>query len=169
VKMFAKHMALVIALTGVLGCGSEDALDPAAWALRQRLLSPTEPPGAMSLAEARDAVSADAEVVVVGQIDSEPAWQAGKAVFVIRELAEDDDAHGGSGHDPANCPFCKRRRAQAPTAVVQFLDEEGNVLSYDPRTLLGLEANQVVVVRGRAEIDELDTLLVSAESIYVKQ
>jgi hypothetical protein len=167
--MSAKHLALVIALTGVLGCGSEEALDPAAWALRQRLLLETEPPAAMSLADARDAIASGSEVVVVGQIDSEQAWQAGKAVFVIRELVEEPDAHGGTGHDAANCPFCKRRRAQAPTAVVQFLDEKGNVLSYDPRTLLGLQANQVVVVRGRAEIDELDTLLVSAEGIYVKQ
>jgi hypothetical protein len=167
--MFAKHMALVIALAAVLGCGSEDALDPAAFALRQRLLLGTEPPGAMSLAEARDAISAGGDVVVVGQIDGEQAWQAGKAVFVIRELAPGDDAHGGTGHDAANCPFCKRRRAQAPTAVVQFLDEEGDVLSYDPRTLLGLQANQVVVVRGRVEIDDLDTLLISAEDIYVKE
>src|SRR5687767_9243867 len=114
VKMLGLRLLLVMALTTMLGC-KDDALDPSLAPLRDRFLTATEPPGAISLAEARNA-SMGQEVVVVGQIDGEQAWETGKAVFVIRELIE-DDAHGGAGHDAANCPFCKRRRAEAPMAV----------------------------------------------------
>lgn len=154
----------------MLGCGG-DGLDPAGIATRDRILLPTEPKPAVSLEAAREAAKSKPEVVVVGRITaggSEP-WVTGKAAFVITELPPEDDSHSHeAGHDPDSCPFCKHRASKAPMAVVQFLDDEGNVLPIDARKLFGLKKNQVVVIRGHVEIDSFGAMLVKAENMYVK-
>mgnify|MGYP001164626519 CR=1 FL=1 len=132
----------------------DDAGEPAA---------ATEPSVAeASEAETRAAVAA----VVIGRVyagDLEP-WDAGKASFLLAELPA--EGHG-DGHDADNCPFCKRRAAQAPTAIVQFLDERGKVIAHDARQLFDLQKNDVVTVRGRAVRGELNSLVVTADAIYV--
>lgn len=162
-------LALLLLPLALLGCQRGEATDPAIAALRQRLLLTSEPSGVVSVEEARKAAESTPEVVVAGVVDlDEQASKNGKAVFVISEMPPDWESHNSPGHDAANCPFCKRRRAEAPTAVVQFLGSDGKVLSYDAGKLLGLKNHQAVVVRGRAQISDLDLLLVNAEGIYVR-
>lgn len=111
-------------------------------------------------------VAVEEAVVVVGRVyagDLEP-WEAGKASFLLAELPA--EGHG-EGHDADNCPFCKRRAAQAPTAIVQFLDDRGQVIAHDARQLFGLKKNDVVTVRGQATRGKLNTLVLTADAIHV--
>jgi hypothetical protein len=107
-------------------------------------------------------------VVIVGRVyagDMEP-WDPGKASFLLAELPE--EGHG-EGHDADNCPFCKRKAANAPTAIVQFVDEQGQVIPRDARKLFGIQKKDVVTVRGHAERGELNTLIVTANAIHVRR
>lgn len=109
-----------------------------------------------------------AEVWVVGRVfagDFEP-WENGQASFLISELPE--QGHG-AGHDADNCPFCKRKAAQAPKAMVRFRDEAGQTLPIDARKLFDIQTQDVVVVRGTATVGELNTLIIDATSLHVRQ
>lgn len=106
-------------------------------------------------------------VVVVGRIfagDMEP-WDTGKASFLIAELPE--QGHG-EGHDADNCPFCKRKAAKAPTAIVQFVDASGQVIPIDARKLFGVDKKDVVVIRGKAVPGELNAMVVTATDMHIR-
>jgi hypothetical protein len=106
-------------------------------------------------------------VVVVGRIfagDMEP-WDTGKASFLIAELP--DEGHG-EGHDADNCPFCKRKAAKAPTAIVQFVDAAGQVIPIDARKLFGVDKKDVVVIRGQATAGELRAMVVTATDMHIR-
>lgn len=110
---------------------------------------------------------AGSEVVVVGRIfagDMQP-FEAGKAAFVLTELPE--EGHG-AGHDPDTCPFCKRRAAKQPSAIVRFLDESGQPIPLDARKLLGLNPKDVVVIRGTATPGQMNTILIDASELSVR-
>lgn len=162
----------VIAL-GIPGCAENGASSPAVSAARTKYLLGAEPAAATTFVEARQQADGASEVVVTGRIgvpDQEP-WTAGKAAFVIRDAAEEGaESHGGETHDPANCPFCKRKASQPEAqAIVQFVDEQGNVLPIDARELFGLAVNQKVTVRGKAKMVDAETLVVSADGLFVGQ
>jgi hypothetical protein len=141
--------------------------------LRNRLVLVDEPLGATTIADSRDKIDAEQEVVVVGKIGAgeiQP-WADGQAAFLISEVPA-DNAHASSpGHDPATCPFCRRRaeKAASVTALVQFRDEKGELLPIDARELLGVSQDQVVVVRGKGHVDKLGVLVVAATGIHVRK
>jgi hypothetical protein len=165
----ALPMLLAVAWS-VAGCGSSD---PRTRALRERFLLAHEPTGALGIADSRDRIDAPREVVVLGRIRGggfDP-WAKGKAAFVIAEALPESDEHGhADGHDPATCPFCKRRaeKANATTALVQFCDEQGNLLAIDARELLGVAEEQTVVVRGQGQVNEQGMLIIAATGIHVR-
>ncbi len=108
------------------------------------------------------------DVWVVGRIfagDFDP-WEQGRASFLISELPE--EGHG-EGHDADNCPFCKRKAAQAPKAMVRFADEKGQTVGIDARDLFGLKTGDVVAVRGSAKVGELNTLMIDAAALHRKR
>jgi len=112
--------------------------------------------------------STSQSVVVVGRIfagEMEP-WDPGKASFLLAELP--DEGHG-EGHDADNCPFCKRKAARAPTAIVQLVDDSGQVLAVDARKLLGVQSKDVVVVRGSVTPGELNSLVITARDLHVRR
>lgn len=163
-------LALLALVAGIAGCGSRE--DAALKAQREKFSRADEPTGAVSFADARKGLAEKSEVVLVGRIaasDQEPFVNGQAAFFVTDAFA--DAAHGNeSGHDPANCPFCKRRAEQPESqAIVQFLDEQGQVVPIDARQLFGLEPNQVVVVEGAATVDGLNVMFVSAKGIHVRR
>jgi len=171
------HPMLASGLAGLLmlgmcavGCRpSGAAVDPKVAAMRQRLLVGEEPAGAVTFADARTQVEQSPEVTLIGRIGvpDQEAFVEGKAAFVIRDAVGEVE-HGGPDHDPANCPFCKRKASQPEAmAVVQFLDEKGEVLPIDARELFDLAENARVVVQGKAQIVEPGALVVSAERLFV--
>jgi len=187
-------MAGALVCVVAIGCRSEQ-VDTKTAELRQRLLVATEPAGAITLTELAtqlgvskpddsetpedtpssddiqtpdESVTKSAEsVVVVGRIfagEMEP-WDNGKASFLLAELP--DEGHG-EGHDADNCPFCKRKAAKAPTAIVQFVDLTGQVIPIDARKLFGVDKKDVVVIRGNAVPGELNAMVISATDMHIR-
>ncbi len=159
-----------VLVAALAGCTSSN--DPHTAALREKFLLPDEPPGAATIADSREKAAADADVVVVGRISGgevEP-WAEGEAAFMIAEALPDDDGHShAEGHDPATCPFCRRRAEKAnATALVQFNDEQGKLLPIDARKLLGVAQNQTVVVQGEGHVNDLGVLVIAANGIHVR-
>jgi len=140
-------------------------------ATRSKFLTVTEPTGGAALTEIRKALDPNQRVVVIGRIGvpDHESWIAGKAAFAIRDAAgEKPGDHGGKGHDPASCPFCKRKASQPDsTAFVQFIDERGEIIGIDARELFELTDNQRVVAQGKAALVGPDTLVVTAEKLYL--
>jgi hypothetical protein len=169
---FAKPL-LLLAIVGsfvgsLAGCGG--AADGRIAAERKRLVLAEEPSGATSIADARKNLILQPEVTLVGQIGAadQETFQSGAASFVLSEAPAKGHSH--AGHDADTCPFCRHRAKETPLALVQLVDEQGEVLKTDAPTLLGLEAGQVVVVKGRGKWnDKLELLVVKAGSIHIRK
>jgi hypothetical protein len=163
-------LAVVAGWFGSLaGCGG--AADARIAAERKRLVLAEEPQGATSIADARKNLIVRPEVTLVGLIGAadQEAFQKGSASFVLSELPADGHHHG-AGHHADNCPFCRHRAKETPLALVQLVDEQGEILKTDAPTLLGLEAGQMVVVRGRGQWnDKLELLVVKAGGVHIRK
>jgi hypothetical protein len=144
-----------------------------ATAVRESLVLPAEPAGAVSLAAARGTLGLEPKpVVVAGRIGGkgmEPFLE-GKASFSLLEIPEDDHAEK-PGHNADDCPFCKKRQANATMAAVQFLGSDGKPLPVDARKLFGVEKGQDVVIRGTGVFDAklgVPIIQVTADAIFVR-
>lgn len=142
-------------------------------AVRKSLVLQDEPAGAVSLAEARKGLGLEPKpVVVAGRIEGrgmEPFLE-GKASFSLLEIPADDHADN-PGHNADDCPFCKKRRANATMAAVQFLGADGKPIPVDARQLLGVAKGQDVVVRGTGVFDPalgIPVIQVTADGIYLR-
>jgi hypothetical protein len=162
---FAAAGVAAIFLATQVGCEPDPGMSP-----RADLVLDSPPGEAVSITEASESLAEPGQVTLIGRIDAgdlEP-FEPGKATFVLSEVP--DPEHTGGDPDHAdNCPFCKRRLQNAPKAVVRFLGESGEVISEDARQLLGVKEQDVVMVSGSAHFQpDLDTLLVDAETVYVR-
>ena len=163
---------LAVAMLSVLGLASGcSRTESEMAAARAKFLLAEEPADAQGVLDLREgAVTGD--VVVVGRVGgvSQP-WSKGQALFVI----SDPTAGGDDGHvcTDDGCPFCaKKKEAQAETeaiAVVQFVDDQGQVLPLDARQLFDLKVQQTVVVRGKAKVDDLGSIILSANGLYIRR
>lgn len=141
--------------------------------LRGKLLLAEEPAGAVSLAAAKTKLTTKPQpVVIVGRIGAKgiDPFIAGKASFSLLEIPADDHARK-PGHNPDECPFCKKRIANSPIAAVRFLGADGKELPVDARELFGVKAGQDVVIRGTAVFDpklQVQVLQVTADGIFVR-
>ncbi len=162
-----------IVLAAATGCEQDDRHDPRIQAARAKWLLRDEPANAVTLLDLRDNLDPQRDVVVVGMIGGAPQpWTKGRAAFVIGDPAllmevADPDHECGPG-----CPHCAKKREERQAqglAFVRFLDERGELISIDAQRLFGLQREQIVVVRGRAELDDLGNLVVSANGLYVRR
>jgi hypothetical protein len=142
-------------------------------AVRESLILAEEPAGAVSLAEARKGLGLEPRpVVVAGRIEGkgmEP-FLDGKASFSLLEIPTDDHAKN-PGHNADDCPFCKKRRANATMAAVQFLGADGKPIPVDARKLFGVAKGQDVVVTGTGVFDSklgIPVIQVTADGIFVR-
>ncbi len=170
-----RRMLLLLALGAVAGCGVSTATDEANVSPEgQRYLLADEPEGAVSIVEAKAALGLQDTVVLIGRIaagDQSP-WHNGKAAFLLSDAAAfvDDSDHHHECHDHSNCKFCGEKTSITDRlAIVQFVDDRGEVLSVDARKLLGVQENDLVVVQGRGEVDSLGNLTLNAAGIYVRR
>jgi hypothetical protein len=74
--------------------------------------------------------------------------------------------HHGGNHNCAFCQSLARKNAHA-VAVVNLIDEAGKPIAIDSRELLGLKANQTVVVRGKAKLLGGRLLVIDADGIHL--
>ena len=159
--------ACVALLLVVAGCGISD---PEMLSLRESFLLEAEPQGATGVLDLRENFSGEpVDVVLVGQIGGvvDP-WSPGLASFVIVDPIA---TIGGEGHgESCDCPFCRKTTDETEgLALVQFLDQDGEILAHDPRRLFGVDKDQVVVVQGRAEMTGLGHIVVAARGMYVRR
>lgn len=150
------------------GCG--ESVSPEILALRSSHLSKDVLTGEQTIAKVREQLksgeaTAESEVVIKGRINAGdmPPWGTGTASFVVTEAIGHD---GDEEHDPHKCPFCSRD-IQNNIAQVHFQDKAGKLIQIDSRELFDLEQYQLVVVRGTAEIDDSDTLVIHAQQMHV--
>ena len=170
VRAVGSHALLLLVIVGSFtGCGGAE--DRHIATLRKKLLLGEEPVTATSIAEAKKNIADQPEVVLVGRIgagDDDP-FVNGKAAFVVSDIPAHGHTHG-AGQTADDCPFCKHRAAQAAWAAVQFVDEQGQVVPVDARTLFGLDKGSVVVVRGRGQVTgELSLFSVTANGIHIRK
>lgn len=155
-------------LFGVVGCMSEPSIDAESQAQRDRFLMDEEPTGPIGILEARESNMPLEDVVLYGRVKERVD---GQAAFWINDPTADIHDHG-DGHDHANCKFCKAKKESGvdPTAIVKFVDDDDKILTFDPKTLLGVEAGQMVVVKGKAELDDtIGLMTVKADGLYIRQ
>lgn len=143
-------------------------------ALRGALVLAEEPAGAVSLTAAKDQLSTEpARVTVVGRIGAKgiDPFLADKASFSLLEIPVADAHAAQAGHKPEECPFCKKRAANAPIAAIRFLGPDGREIPVDARKLFGVEAGQDVVIRGTGIFDAslpVQILQITADGIHVR-
>jgi len=142
-------------------------------AVRQSLVLAKEPAGAQPLATARATLGLEPKpVVLAGRIEARgmDPFLEGKASFSLLEIPADDHARK-PGHKPDDCPFCKKRQANATMAAVQFLGADGKPIPVDARTLFGVEKGCDVVVRGTGVFDAklgVPVIQVTADGLFVR-
>jgi hypothetical protein len=162
---------LALALAGASVAVVRAEIDAAA--VRRELILAAEPAGVVSLAEARGRLGLEPRpIVVAGRIEGKgiDPFLDGKASFSLVEIPADDHAKK-PGHDAANCPFCKKRQANATLAAVQFAGADGKPLPLDARKLFGVERGQDVVIRGMGVFDAklgVPIIQVTADGIFVR-
>ena len=140
---------------------------------RTTLLLEQEPEGALTPTAAKAAiVKGPKELVIAGRIAANgmDPFVKGKASFAMLQLPDD---HGSQpGHNPDDCPFCKKKLAKAPMVAVQFVGVDENELPIDARELFGVENNAVVVIRGTASFNPklaLPIIQLKANGIYIRK
>jgi hypothetical protein len=158
---------LLFIIPAIGGCGK--SIDPQIAVLRSKILVAQEPSSAITLTEAKDLLTEENDVVLIGKIGSgalDP-FEKGKAIFVLSEAPED---HGkDASHDASECPFCRRKAELAPIAQIEFQNPSGATLPFSVPELLGLKNGQIVVVHGKGKYDkESDMLLIQADQLFVK-
>lgn len=169
---------LSLALVISTGCGQTSAvevtLDPALAAERNTVLLAEEPADAVGILELRDAKPGDSEVVVFGRVGgvADP-WTKDKASFVISDptvASAEEHGHQGSDGEACNCPFCvANRKPNDGIAIVEVVGQDGQIMPFDARALLGLAVDETIVVRGRARVDGLGNLVVAANGCYIRR
>ena len=152
-------------------CGGQPNVDAKLLELRQATLLTEAPAKFVTVDVAKKSdLSKQDSVTIEGCVDLTLQSDANKdkAIFVIREVLEND--HGGSEHDPANCPFCKRRLAAAAKAAVAIVDKDDKVLPYGAVELLGSNQGDLVIVQGKAKLDkDLDILRIRSSNVHVRK
>jgi hypothetical protein len=140
---------------------------------------PTEPVGVDEVFSLLPEAGERTELTLVGRIPKQLSqglspWGENEATFVVIEATtEGETAHAGPGHDPDNCPFCKRRREEGKStvnslALIQIVDDDGKVLPSDVRSLLGLQESQIVVARGEAVRDSLGNITLATKGLFIR-
>jgi len=143
--------------------------------LGQQFVLAEEPAGAVGILDFREAPPDTApptgEVALVGRIGGgQPTWSSQSASFLLSDPAH--EIAEGSQHvcTSDNCPFCKAKQGEDKShAIVMLTLEDNRVPACDARKLLPLEEGQMVVVRGRTEINALGQLIVHARGLYVRR
>jgi hypothetical protein len=135
----------------------------------EKFVLAAEPEGSKDVAAARkDAADAE-EIVVVGRIGgSTQPWSEGVAAFTIVDpaLKACNQIPGDACKTPWD--YCCEPNLKESTALVKVVDDGGNVVKSDARTLLALKELDTVVVKGKSQRDDAGNLTILARGIYVR-
>ncbi len=182
-SMYRSFLSILVAAGLVcvfVGCQDQQmprSYDPAVLATtRAQFLLAQEPKGVEGVLDVQEAYTAPREIVLVGQIGGVAnPWSPGKAAFILADpITLSEFAASGSEHvcDEPGCKFCQRQKInqlKEGLAAVEFRAKDGRVVPIDARQLFSLSDNQMVVVRGQVEVNDLGCLVVAADGLYVRR
>lgn len=168
--MRTSNLIVILTVAGILsGCAPGE--DPQVTAWREQILVPDEPTGAVTIADARQHVDEQPEIVLIGRVGVEDVpqwWDKGRATLLMSEGYPGSDYNPGPDHDPQTCPFCRWKwKFEESMAAIAFVDSDDNVIPVDVRTLLKVSEGDVIVVRGTGSLDESGILNVAATGVYL--
>jgi hypothetical protein len=161
----------VVCVVLLAGCTKKSGPRVEHGELGQRFLLGEEPADAQGILDYREAASGAAEVALVGRIGGgNPTWSPDAAMFLISDPSLALESHGEHECHDENCPFCKGKSgAEQAQAIAILTSNDGQVPPYDVRKLLPLEEGQMVVVRGRPEINGAGQLVVHVSGLYLRR
>ncbi len=143
---------------------------------REKFLLTQEPVGVEGVLDVQEEYTEPREVVLVGQIGGVAnPWSPGKAAFILADpITVNEFSETGSEHvcDDPGCKFCQRQKInklKEGVAAVEFRAADGRVVPIDARQLFSLSDSQMVVVRGKVEVNDLGCLVVAADGLYVRR
>ncbi len=157
----------------LLGCDQSDSAKPISaevLAARERFLLSSAPADPILVTDARK-LPAQSPMVIVGRLGVAglPTWEPGKAMFMVSDAHPQVAGHThAEGERESDCVFCKRSRNER-LAMVQFVDAEGNVASWDAQQLLQAKEGDEVTIQGKGEVNSLDVLVVTADGVYLNK
>ena len=133
-----------------------------------------EPEDGLGVSAARKAVKDQDAVVVIGRIGgSLNPWVDNRVAFQIVDpsLPSCSDCKEG---ESCSCktPWdycCETDKLPDAMALVQFVDEKGDVIKQDARAFFGVTELQTVMVQGVAERDDAGNLTILADKLFVKE
>ena len=169
-------MASVVpmAFTGCGGSSSADVnaqvMNPISIDASQYVLA-DEPDGAIGVIAARESAKNGEPIVVVGRIGGAAnPWIDGRAAFMLLDASIALVANGTESAEGEVCldDCCASARAES-TTLVKVVDANGKVLAADARRLLGVAADDMVVVRGKANKDDDGNFVVLADGVHVRR
>ena len=160
-----RNWMLVGLLVVLTGCSNSEVAENS---IDAKYVATSEPIDAVPVGDLRGSAEDGQPVTLVGRIggSSEP-FVDGLAAFTIVDpkvayCAEDE-----------GCPTpwdycCTQNDVRDNIATVKVVDESGNTVNVDARKLLGLKELSMVVVTGRAQVDDQGNLTVASNQVFVR-
>jgi hypothetical protein len=130
-----------------------------------------EPDGAIGVITAREEAKDGDPIVIVGRIGGAAnPWIEGRAAFMLLDASMTLVANRTDSAESEICldDCCATERA-ASTTLVKFVDQSGRVVAADARQLLGVSADDMVVVRGTVSKDENGNFVVLADGVHIRE
>ena len=155
----------MITLLFLGGCSSQDGPTE----VGQTVLLDSEPSNTQDVAEYKGILAAGSglggDATIVGRVRSggiEP-WDTTQATFLLASANIEHD-HEANAH--SDCKFCQAKELES-MVLVRVVDESGSIINTDPRSLLGLKENQVVIAQAQGTMDG-EALLFDASRIFIR-
>lgn len=131
-----------------------------------------EPDDAIGVITTRKEAKDGDEIVLLGRIGgSKNPWIDGRSAFMLIDASMLIVGDGQESEEGELCldDCCASLRAEC-TTLVKLVDDQGRVLSVDARQLLGINVDDLVVVRGHVERDEQEgSFVVIADGVHVRR
>ena len=152
-------------------CGCETVENPQVHHYRQRYFLSEKPEGAISIEQARESIQENENVTLsvwIGARDIPQWWTRDKATMVVSEGLPGSHYNSGDGHDPESCPFCRWKwKVENSAAFVEFRDIHDEIIPLDCKSMLGLEENDHVILKGKGHLNGEGFLEMVVEGVYV--
>jgi len=175
-KVSTAILSASVITVAIMGCGSSSSdsptaeMTPVSFDAAKYVLA-DEPDGAVGVIEARGSAKDGDAIVVVGRIGGATnPWIEGRSAFTLLDASKAVVANGTNSKKDEIClgDCCAIERA-ASTALVTVVDNNGKVLPVDSRKLFTIAQNDMVVVSGKAKVDESGNFVVVATGVYVRR
>jgi len=175
-KKFTYAAALLV-VSSAIGCTGSVSPEATGMAVTsasingEKYLLADEPDGAMGVIEARDSAKDGEPIVVVGRIGGAAnPWIEGRAAFTLLDASMAMVAEGADNEEGEICldDCCAEERGKC-TTLVKVVDGDGKLVAADSRQLLGVSADDTVVVSGTASKDASGNFTVLAQGVFVRR